>query len=508
MPGRFLTAAAGAALLGLLGAVPATADTAPRVDYVSPGVGAGSSQTFSFVFSDADGADDIATGEILIARGPEIAGASACYFFTDGARVWLRDDAHTAWLGPITAGREGTLANSQCVLNAQAIAIVSMDRTLSLTLPVSFSAAFGGPAMVAMKATDRGGLSSDWIQAGTWAVTPLSPAQTILTSSCADAAREPDMALDLVRDASGQNLRYDWTPACFPRYSDYQFQEGKFLTDHTPVPILGRTCGHFDVLVAFTDTEPNRRKLLDNTFIPDAVKARIASGAVVEGLTALFRGYSAADIMSGLRREAASVMDFTFTVATTSRIRGALEFGDDDGLGFAQHDAVLVIDDLSPVAGHGVHRWPSFPATRPVFFGAGTGIVFNIDPFWLSPGLVGNELLRRNMPTSLAEYRLGPTTLVTEGGVTYDRTPILNPRTGENIEPLVRANEGRTSISVYLNGWGDVDGDGIIDCVDPVITPTPDNVDGDFLPDRFDPDLGLKHRPFSWRYAPRAPLSR
>ncbi len=498
----------GAALLCLAGATVAAADTPPRVTYVTPGLGTGSGHLFSFAYADDDGAGDLATGEVLIQHGPDIRGEGACYFFTDGQRVWLRDDGHTTWLGPVTAGATGTLRNAQCTLSASAITIAESGTTRTVTLTLSFSAAFAGPTVVNMKATDQGGLSSGWIQAGTWSVAPISPTETILTSTCLDASREADMALDLVRDPRGQNLRYDWTPSCFPRYSDYQFQEGKFLTDHTPVPILGRTCGHFDVLVVFTDTEPNRRKLLDNTFIPDAIKAQVASGAVVEGLRTLFHSYTAADIMSGLRREAASVVSFDFTVALTHTSRGRFEFGNDDGLGFARYDAVLLLDDLTPNAGHGVHRWPSFPDIRPVFLGAGTGVVFNIDPFWLAPGLVGNELLRRNTPTTLAEYQLGPTTLVREGGVTYDRTPIINPRTGENIEPLIRSYEGRTSTFVYLNGWGDVDGDGIIDCVDPVITPTPDNVDGDFVPDRFDPDLGLKHQPYSWRYAPRAPLPR
>ncbi|MSO45603.1 MAG: hypothetical protein EXQ59_02380 [Acidobacteria bacterium] len=89
------------------------------------------------------------------------------------------------------------------------------------------------------------------------------------------------------------------------------------------------------------------------------------------------------------------------------------------------------------------------------------------------------------------------------GRHTYDRTPIVNPRTGENIEPLIRANEGKISIGVYLAGYADVDGDGIVDCLDPVITPTSDNVDGDFVPDRFDPDLRVDHHPYSWMYATR-----
>ena len=73
---------------------------------------------------------------------------------------------------------------------------------------------------------------------------------------------------------------------------------------------------------------------------------------------------------------------------------------------------------------------------------------------------------------------------------------------GENVEPALNLNFGGESLLAWLAGWKDIDGDGIIDCVDPEITPTADNVDGDFLPDRFDPDLTLKHRPYNWRWVP------
>ena len=203
--------------------------------------------------------------------------------------------------------------------------------------------------------------------------------------------------------------------------------------------------------------------------------------------------------MLGLRREAASAVSFTFTVKTTPVKNQQLQLSD-SGLGFASYDAVVLLDDLVTFSGFGVRRWPS---GRHNFDGKNGGFILNIDPFRVTPGLFGNELLRRNSPTLLAEYTLGATTLVTVGAITYDRTPIINPRTGENIEPLMRAYEGKTNIDVYMNGWADVDGDGIIDCVDPVITPTADNVDGDFIPDRYDPDLSFKHRPYSWLLSTR-----
>ena len=43
----------------------------------------------------------------------------------------------------------------------------------------------------------------------------------------------------------------------------------------------------------------------------------------------------------------------------------------------------------------------------------------------------------------------------------------------------------------------------MVDCLDPTIAPTADNVDGDFVPDRYDPDLSVDNKPLFWTYAPR-----
>jgi len=496
-----------AAVLALCGgwsliALSARRTAGPQVVSATPASGTGAGQTFSFTYSDPDGAWNILTTEAVIVSGTQLTGLRSCYFYAEGDQIRLRDDANSAWLGPATAGSQMTLSNSQCSVAAGGFSVVTSGSTLVMTVPVTFPTSAAGAKTIYLKGNDRADQSSGWVQGGRWTASVLNPSLDVITSSCADSARDGDLSLD-VSTPSG-NLRYLYRPRCFPSYSFYGSQEGAFTEDGRALPMMGRTCGAFNVLVAFVDTNANRQKLLDNTTIPAAVKSKIAGGRVKEALTDLFASYSAGDIMSGLRREAASVVSFTFSVGLTSVNRRDMEWGDDGGLGFPNYDAVLVLDDLSPNSGHGVHRWPSLPSERPVYWAGRTnGVVFNIDPFWLQPGLVGNELLRRNIPVLLLEYQFGERTLVTENGVTYDRTPIFNPRTGENIEPLIRANEGKTPIGVYLAGWADVDHDGIIDCVDPEITPTPDNVDGDFIPDRYDPDLQVDHRPYSWMYAAR-----
>jgi hypothetical protein len=471
---------------------------------VAPGIGSGAGSTFRFVFSDADGASDIAAAEVVIVGGDALTGEGACFIHASANHFWLRDDANLAWLGPVSEATPARLANSRCLLAASGSSMSASGDTLIVTAALTFTAAFAGGKDTYMEATDRSGLSSGWQHAGTWTVRPMNPQPDVVTSSCTDASTEARYSLRQVFEQAGRVSRLAYDPRCFPSYSWYYPHEGHFL-DRRPLPAMGRVSGHFDILIAFTDTAVNRRELLENRYVPAGVKAAIEAGRIREGLQALFDGYTPAAVMDGVGRRAAGAVDFSFTVGLTRLSRFDLEF-DDDGLGFARYDAVVLLDDLGTVSGLGVRRWPSDRTTRAfphLFDTQNTGFILNIDPGAVFPGLFGNELLRRNMPNLLTEYLIGERLLVSKDGVVYDQTPIVNPRTGENIEPLIRSYEGKTSVSVYLKGYADVDGDGVVDCLDPDITPTADNVDADFIPDRFDPDLRVDHRPYTWMYAAR-----
>ena len=477
---------------------------APSVVSASPGSGAGAGRTFTFSFSDPDGASDFATTEVLVVSGTELAGLNACYFFATGNQLWLRDDAHSAWIGPMTPGGSGAVTNSQCTLTAAGSSISASGNSLTMTVTATFGVSFAGPKTIYMRATDRTGQSSDFVQGGTWTVSPLNPGLNVVTSSCPDPSRDSALSVRTVSEQGGRVSALVTMPDCFRTYAAYLPQEGYFLDgDRRPLPIMGRTSGHFDILFVFVDTEFNRRKLFDNSSMPTTVKDTIAGGRIQDALTELLATYTATAVMSGFaqRANAAKVVDFSFSVALTRLSQRALDLTD-GGLGFARYDAVVVLDDMGSISAHGVERWPS-QLTRPLFHGRGGTFFLHIDPLALTPALFGHELLHRNLPVLLKEYQIGNRTLVRVGGVTYDRTPVINPRTGEDIEPLIRANEGKTPLVEYLGGFADVDGDGIVDCIDPEITPTADNLDGDFVPDRFDPDLGFDHRPYSWMYAVR-----
>ncbi|MBI4457261.1 MAG: hypothetical protein HY644_15385 [Acidobacteria bacterium] len=352
---------------------------------------------------------------------------------------------------------------------------------------------------------------------------------TVITSSCTDTAKDSQLSVENATEQQGRIHKSIYKPMCFPNYYfKSEHYEGMYLENGRPLPWMGRTCGHFDLLVVFIDTPSNRQRLLDNNspLIPRSVKDQIAAGQVKAGLEMLFNTMELDRIATGvglnmgieqfaLNQRLARALSFTFTAAVTQRPRSDFEQGATaagNELGFPRYDAVVILDNLGGPSGLGIQRWPGGRAgnidsnPRPLFYGKNGTFYLFVDPLRLTPGLFGNELLRRNVPQMPSEYLIGEEKLVPVDGFFNDETPVINPRTGENLEPLTRAREGKLHPGQYLSGFLDVDGDRVIDCIDPEITPTPDNVDADFLPDRFDPDLNFDHRPFFWVYS-AAPLN-
>ncbi len=133
----------------------------PSVISVTPFAGAGTSAIFSAVFSDPTGWSNIASAEVLInATSSPQSGCSIRYLPASGA-FQLLDDAGTSWLS--------TLSNDQCSLSGATAS--GAGNSLTLTLPVSFTASFGSPSpqkTVFLQATDSNGVVAPWTAMGAW----------------------------------------------------------------------------------------------------------------------------------------------------------------------------------------------------------------------------------------------------------------------------------------------------------------------------------------------------
>ena len=147
-----------------------TVSEAPSVVSVTPSSGTGSSQTFAITVSDPGGAAAINTVYVLVNNG--FTAISGCYLLlqpgsTNSLSLW--SNQATAFQVS-TVGSGGALSNSQCSVNAAGASVVLSGNQLTLNLPLSFQAAFGGAKSVYAYASDTAGLNSGWQPVGTWIV--------------------------------------------------------------------------------------------------------------------------------------------------------------------------------------------------------------------------------------------------------------------------------------------------------------------------------------------------
>jgi hypothetical protein len=146
--------------------------TVPTIQAVSvtPSTGTGFSNTFSFVFSDANGASDLGIVQVVI--NSSLSGYQGCYVSIDPVHktLLLLNDGATAWQGPITLPTSGTLANSQCTVNGGSSSIALSGNNATVNLALSFSGSFGGAKSVYGYAQAANGLNSGWTALGNWTV--------------------------------------------------------------------------------------------------------------------------------------------------------------------------------------------------------------------------------------------------------------------------------------------------------------------------------------------------
>jgi hypothetical protein len=139
---------------------------------VMPNSGSGPSELFRFWYRDLNGATEMKWVFGLFQTS--VQASNACYFQYNYAqnRLYLLDDPGTAWMGPIFPGTPGTLANSQCSLDAELAAATLEGVYLTVDVNVTFNPSFTGAKKIYGLAADTSGGSSGWTQVGSWTPYP------------------------------------------------------------------------------------------------------------------------------------------------------------------------------------------------------------------------------------------------------------------------------------------------------------------------------------------------
>jgi K319L-like, PKD domain len=147
---------------------PLPISTGPSADSVSPDASDGPGQTFTFVFSDGQSATNLTTAAIVFA--PALEAQNSCYVLYDQNSGTIRldwDDITGYEIKPV--GSSDILQNSQCAIGASSVTMA--DRSITITLDITFTSAFAGPKNIYMYAAEGdGSTNTAWIQKGTYAV--------------------------------------------------------------------------------------------------------------------------------------------------------------------------------------------------------------------------------------------------------------------------------------------------------------------------------------------------
>ncbi len=202
----------------------------PVVTSVSatPDAGAGTAQTFTFLYSDSDGSTDLNTVYGLFNTSTALSSACYVYYVQSSNLLYLENNAGTGAQGSVTPGGSGTVANSQCTINAAGSSVVPSGNNLTLAVSITFKTAFAGTKNIYMNATSKEGETSGGLKPkGTWntsadvaptatSVTPASGTGTSQTFTFAYA--DANGAQDLNTVSANFNTSTATASACYLYY--------------------------------------------------------------------------------------------------------------------------------------------------------------------------------------------------------------------------------------------------------------------------------------------------
>src|ERR1019366_1555011 len=134
----------------------------------TPSTGSGTTQTFSFQFSDTAGSTDLTSVSALVNSALTAVGSCEVDYYQASNTLKLLTDSGGQPASSLTPG-SGSQQNSQCILNAAASSVAVSGNTLTLNLALTFQSVYGGAKNLYLEAAGPSG-TAPWQQKGTWNV--------------------------------------------------------------------------------------------------------------------------------------------------------------------------------------------------------------------------------------------------------------------------------------------------------------------------------------------------
>jgi hypothetical protein len=135
---------------------------------VTPASGTGTTQVFSFIYSDPYGYTDIHYVNMLFQT--QLSGQNACVVqYMPATNVLdLVADSGSGYAGTAILGTAGTLNNSQCSVDTGASSASGSGNNLTVSAAVTFKPAFAGLKNIYMSVFNKADVGSAWQVEGTW----------------------------------------------------------------------------------------------------------------------------------------------------------------------------------------------------------------------------------------------------------------------------------------------------------------------------------------------------
>ena len=184
----------------------------PTPSSLNPVASSGSSQIYTFQFSDLDGWQDLDVVNVVMNFALD--GRSACYVGysrPQNVLYLVGDDGGALQALPLN-GTGGAVSNSQCTISRLGSSASGSGATLTLTLDIAFSSAFGGNKVIYMASRDIVANNSGWYTMGVHGVPPL-PAnfpKAISMNPASGAVSAANITFTYQDQTDARNLQTAW----------------------------------------------------------------------------------------------------------------------------------------------------------------------------------------------------------------------------------------------------------------------------------------------------------
>ncbi len=244
----------------------------PSAVSVSPSFGWGTSQTFTYLYSDASGYQNISNVFTILNTTESYVSSCTTMYLPASGNLYLAQDTGSGWLGPVTIGQPGTLQNSQCTLDAAASSASGSETNLTVNLELSFSSSFVGLKNHYMRAADGvNNLDSGWQLGGTWTIDSIAP-ETTITSAPEAQTNSTEANFSFTSSEAGSTFECRLDGAAFAACIDPQSYTELAAGSHT-----------FDVratdAAANTDATPASHSWTWTPAMPSAISVSPNSGS-------------------------------------------------------------------------------------------------------------------------------------------------------------------------------------------------------------------------------------